>query len=237
MVINFNGGVAIDTTARGSYCHYLNNYAQYMQGATIANFDVYPVNYGHPLDSNAIGVRNLHAWMTAAGQDKPVFVSIETTPIHTGASGPTPAQLHFEIWNSIIAGANGINYFCHIITPSFNEAGCLSISSIKSQMTSDDAQIESLAPVLNSNTITTGVTASASFKVDVMTKQSGGYTYVLTDADDANGGPATFTVPGGGTGTVTALGENRTLPLVNGSFTDLFTGYGVHLYEIHQTVG
>ena len=235
-VINFNAGVAVDTTARGSYCHYLNNYAQYMQDATIANFDVYPVNYGHPLDSNAVGVKNLHSWMTDAGQDKPVFVSIETTPIHSGATGPTPAQLHFEIWDSIIAGANGINYFCHIITPTFTEDGCLTISSIKAQMTADDAQIKSLAPVLNSNTVTPGVTASASFKVDVMTKSSGGYTYALTDADDANGGPATFTVPGGGTGTVTVLGENRTIPLVDGSFTDTFAGYGVHLYQIQPSV-
>ncbi|MGH2887831.1 MAG: hypothetical protein ACRDPA_34900 [Solirubrobacteraceae bacterium] len=104
-------------------------------------------------------------------------------------------------------------------------------------MTTDDALIKALAPVLNSSNVTPGVTTSASFKVDIMTKRSGGYTYVLADADNSSGGPATFTAPGGGTGTVTVLGENRTLPMINGTFTDLFSGYGVHLYRVSAAVG
>ena len=235
VMLNFNGDGVVFAQAsdRGSYCdNDTNDYVQYMQGATIASFDIYPRNYGYPLDSPSVGVRHLHTWLTAAGDDKPVVPWIETTAIHSGSSGPSAADLHFEIWSSIIAGANGIGYFCHILSPNFNEAGCLSEPSIKTQMSTDDAQIKSLAPVLNSGTITPGVTASASFKVDVMTKQSGGNTYALSDADDASGGPATFTVPGGGTSTVTVLGENRTIPMINGTFTDSFGGYGVHLYQI-----
>ena len=67
-----------------------------MQGATIATFDIYPLNYGYPLDSVALGVSHLHRWFTAARHDKPVFPVLETTPIHFGGTGPTSVQLHFE---------------------------------------------------------------------------------------------------------------------------------------------
>jgi hypothetical protein len=240
VMLNFNGEGVILAQApdRGSFCdNNTNDYVQYMQGATIASFDFYPRNYGYPIDFPSIGVTHLHAWLTAAGQDKPVMPWIETTPIHTGASAPTPADLHFEIWSSIIAGANGIGYFCHIITPSFNEAGCLSEPAIKAQMTADDTQIKTLAPILNSPTITPGVTATAAYKLDILTKHSATTTYALTDADDPTGGPATLTVPGANTGTVTVLGENRTIPIINGSFTDTFSGHGVHLYEIPASAG
>ena len=34
------------------------------------------------------------------------------------------------------------------------------------------------------------------------------------------------------TATATALGEDRAIPVANGTFADTFTGYGVHLYRI-----
>ena len=233
-MIDFNDGVALNTTNRGAVCHYhADYYARYMRGATIATFDIYSRNYGLPLNAPSLGVTNLHTWLAAAGQDKPVMPILETTPIDTGNKAPSPADLRFETWSTIIAGANGIGYFCHIISPSFDEAGCLSIPRIRTQMSTDDSQITSLARVLNSDTITPGVTASASVKIHVMTKRSGGYTYAFADAADASGANVTFSVPGGSTGTVTVLGEGRKLTMTHGSFKDSFAGYGVHLYRIH----
>ena len=237
VVIDFNGGVALNTTDRGAFCHYhADYYARYLHGATIATFDIYSRNYGLPLNAPSLGVSNLHAWLTAAGQDKPVMPILETTPIDTGNKAPSSADLRFETWSTIIAGANGIGYFCHIITPSFNEAGCLSIPRIRTRMSIDDAQIKALATVLNSNTITPGVTAaaaSASAKIHVMTKRAGGYIYAFADADGASGGNVRFRVPGRSDGTVTVLNEGRTLTMAHGSFKDSFAGYGVHLYQIH----
>lgn len=44
---------------------------------------------------------------------------------------------------------------------------------------------------------------------------------------------ATFTVAGGFTGTVTVVGENRTVQAVNGVFSDTFaTGSAVHIYKV-----
>lgn len=245
VVVSFNSAPAVDTTSRGSFCHYHNDeYPAYMQDATIATFDVYPLNYGFPINSPAVGTSNLHSWFMASGQDKPVITVVETTPIHTGATGPTPAQLHFEIWSSLIAGANGIQYFCHIITPTFEETGCLDSSAapgIKAQMTSDDSLIESLGSVINSPSLAdAAASASAPFKVDTMTKRVGGYEYLFADADAASAGTAAFTVPGGANGPVTVVGENRTLTMTGGQFTDTFGGCSasscqssaVHIYKI-----
>ena len=81
VVIDFNGGVALNTTDRGAFCHYhADYYARYMRGATIATFDIYSRNYGLPLNAPSLGVSNLHAWLAAAGQDKPVMPILETTP-------------------------------------------------------------------------------------------------------------------------------------------------------------
>src|ERR1700744_50114 len=59
IVVDFNGGVALNTTDRGAFCHYhADYYARYMQGATIATFDIYSRNYDLPLDAPSLGVSN-----------------------------------------------------------------------------------------------------------------------------------------------------------------------------------
>ncbi len=101
-----------------------------MRNATIATFDIYPRNYGVRLDAPSIGVSNLHAWMTAAGQDKPVIPILETTPIDTGNKAPSAADLRYETWSTIIAGANGIAYFVTSFRHrSTRQAACLSLES------------------------------------------------------------------------------------------------------------
>ena len=228
--LNLSRGVA-DTgwVGRGSCTGQTSLYPQYAQGADIVSFDVYPVNDGLPLSILGIGVDNLRQWAGA----KPLYAFVETTPYSSGNSAPTPAQVKAETWLELIHGANGIEYFCHILSPSFSEAGCLTLSAIKAQMQADDAQIKSLAPVLNSPVLTSGTaTVSAGFRVDSLTRTYGGSTFLFAEAVDANGGSATFTVPTLSSGTVTVLAENRTLSLANGQFTDAFSGYGVHLYQI-----
>jgi hypothetical protein len=226
--VNFGQGVAnTGYIGRGSCTEDTAMYSEYARGADIVSFDVYPVNDGYPLSIVASGVDNLRAW---AG-NKPLFAFIETTN-QEGTSGPTPAQIRAETWLALIHGANGIEYFCDIFSPNFVEDGCLTLPSVASQMKADDAEIAALAPVLNSNTITNGVTVTSGSRVDTMEKSYGGATYVLSEAVSSNGGSASFKLAGAGNGTVTVLGENRTLTMSNGSFTDSFSGFGVHLYEI-----
>lgn len=231
--LNFGQGVANTSyVGRGSCAGKTAMYSQYTQGADIVSFDVYPVNDGYPLSIIATGVDNLRAW---AG-DKPLFAFIETTP-QSGGPGPTPAQIQAETWLALIHGANGIEYFCHILSPTFIEAGCLTLPTVVAQMKADDAQIASLAPVLNSNTIPDSLIVNDAFRVDTMEKSYGGALYVFAEAVDANGGSASFSLPGAGNETATVLGENRTIKMSGGSFTDSFGGYGVHLYRITTTAG
>jgi hypothetical protein len=42
----------------------------------------------------------------------------------------------------------------------------------------------------------------------------------------------TFKPRGVTTGTATVLGENRTIPISGGSFSDSFDGYAVHIYQL-----
>ena len=96
-------------------------------------------------------------------------------------------------------------------------------------VTSVNAQIKSLAPVLNSPFVTSGHSASSS--IEHMVKWDGSNFYVFAAA--RSGGNATFSMPCVGNATATVLGENRTVAMTNGSFTDSFAdGNAVHIYRI-----
>ena len=146
VVIDFNGGVALNTTNRGAVCHYhADYYARYLRGATIATFDIYSRNYGLPLNAPSLGVTNLHAWLTAAGQDKPVMPILETTPIDTGNKAPSPADLRFETWSTIIARSkrNRVLLPHHLAVV---QRGRLPVDpSHPNKMSTDDSQIKPLA--------------------------------------------------------------------------------------------
>jgi hypothetical protein len=202
------------------------------------------INDDYPISIIATGIDNLHAW---APPGRPVYVTLETTNFDndgTMAHTPSPGQVHAEIWLSIIHGVNGLIYVCHVFRPSQGggsgpqvpgEHACLyTANGMIGQLAADDAQIKSLAPILNSPTVSgsNAVRVSAGIRVDVMTKVYGSSTYAFSEAPTASGGPATFTAPGITTGTATVLGEGRTIPISNGQFTDSLNIYGVHLYRI-----
>ena len=113
-------------------------------------------------------------------------------------------------------------------TPS-EETGTACYGAIIDMVTSVNAQIKSLAPVLNSPFVTSGHSASSS--IEHMVKWNGSNLYVFAAA--RSGGSATFSMPCVGNATATVVGENRTVPVTNGSFTDCFAdGNAVHIYRI-----
>ena len=231
--LNFGQGVANTSwVGRGSCTGDTAMYSRYARGADILSFDVYPVNDGYPLSAIATGVDNLRGW----APNKPVFAFVETTGFN-GGPGPTAAQIKAETWLALIHGANGIEYFCHIFSPQFIEAGCLTLPSVVTQLKADDAQVASLAPVLNGDTLPQGVTVTSTLRVDTMVKRYSGSIYVFAEAVGQQGGTASFSVPNASDGQVSVLGENRTLMMTGGSFTDSFNGYAVRLYEISPASG
>jgi hypothetical protein len=227
--INFGQGVAnTNWGGRGTCTGNTGMYAQYAAGADILSFDVYPVNDGYPLTYVANGVDNLKSW---TGGAKPIWAFIETTNFG-GTSKPTTAQVKMEVWSALIHGAKGIQYFAHVLSPTFDEAGLLHDSNMAAAVKSINSSIKSLAPVLNSTNIANGATVSSSSRIDQMVKQYNGDTYVFGVGMTASATTGNFSVSGVGSGTVTVIDENRTISMTNGSFSDSFAGYGVHIYKI-----
>lgn len=222
---------------RGSACAGVDDYAQYALGADILSFDIYPVNstdapVAGKLELVAAGVDHLR---TASSFQKPVWTWIETTGMNDPSHTPTPAQIEAEVWMALVHGARGIGYFAHIFSPSFVEAGLLSVDASKNAVADIDAQITQLAPVLNTQSIANAVavqSSDASVPVDLMVKRYQGALYLFAVSMRDAPADATFTVRGQTTGTVTVLGEGRTLQIQDGSFVDHFDGYSVHRYQL-----
>ena len=99
-----------------------------------------------------------------------------------------------------------------------------------------NAQIQSLAPVLNAETLADRVATTSddeSVPVDVLVKSHSGDMWVFATAMRTGSTTATFTVTGAGSGTVEVVDEGRVLPLRDGVFRDDFASdYAVHIYRI-----
>ena len=238
--LNFGQGAAYaDYIGRGSACAGMTQmYAQYALGADIVSFDIYPVN-------NTDTTTHGNLWYVAMGVDqlrmstnyqKPVWNWIETTGIDDPAHAPTPAQVESEVWMSLVHGSRGIGYFCHIFSPTFVEAGLLANATMKNAVGVIDQQIHDLAPVLNTQSLANGgqvASSNTAVPIDTMWKRSGGALYVFAVAMRPGATHATFTLREGGAGTVTVIGEARTLTLTGGAFSDDFAAdFAVHRYRI-----
>jgi hypothetical protein len=219
----------------------------YTKGSDIAAFDFYPENATNAAVAGkmsvlANGVNRLVGW-SAPGH--PVWNYIETTDITVGdsAPGPTPAQVKAEVWLSLVHGSMGIVYFAHQFPGSTH--ALLDDPVMHPAVTAIDTQIKSLAPVLNSATVSSGTMTTGvggAVHVDFMTKNYGGDSYVFgvtpqdgsVGSNGANSGAAMFRDASKGAvdGTVEVIGENRTVPLVDGVFRDTFATAGVHLYRV-----
>jgi hypothetical protein len=215
----------------------------YVAAADILDFDIYPYNNcgGDANDQvtcgqfwlNAYGVDQLRAWST---RSQAIWTDVETTVISAGTdAGPTPTQTVSEVWLSIIHGANGITYFIDTWNPTFREDGIFQDGgqAMVAAVTALNAQIEQLAPELNSADLPNVVAVSASNSVDTAVKANGSDLYIFSAIADAGIASAAFTVNGmSGNGVATVIGESRTLDIAAGKFSDDFAENDVHLYEI-----
>jgi hypothetical protein len=233
VMLGLGRGVS-DTTwvGRGTCTGMTSMYVDYAKGGDILAFDIYPVNSGLPLEAVPAGVDNLIKW---SGGTKPVIADIEASNIDD-TTRPSPAQIKSEVWMAIVHGAAGTQYFCHRFTPTFSETDCLDDAPTASALETINAQLTSLAPVLNSPPVGNGVTvasSSAAIPVDVLLKRQGGATYLFATQMRGGTTTATFTLARfPATASAEVLGESRTLSVTGGVFTDDFQSYGVHLYKI-----
>jgi hypothetical protein len=216
----------------------------YPAASDIVAFDIYPYNNcgGDTNEKvtcgefwlNAFGVDRLHEWST---RGQAVWTDFETTVISAGSTaGPTPAQTASEVWLALIHGANGVTYFIDTWNPSFREDGIFASAAMVKAVTALNAQIKSLAPVLNSATVPHIVTAStsdSSVPIDTLVKVSGTSIYVFSAVSRTGTATGSFTIAGmTGDAVAAVVGEGRTVPVKAGSFSDAFAANGVHIYSI-----
>src|SRR5262249_21549275 len=151
---------------------------------------------------------------------------IEASSIN-GDPRPTPAQIRTEVWMAVVHGADGIQYFCHRFAPTFSETDCLDDAPTAAALTEINAQLVTLAPVLNTPPIGTGVAVAVASDtgVDTLLKRQAGSTWLF--AVEMHGKPTrpTFTLRGLDQATAEVLGEARTLTVTAGAFTDDFDAY------------
>lgn len=219
---------------RGSCSGRNDMYPEYVRGADVLTLVTYPLNAGLPLETIATGVDNLRRFVH---DQKPVVAAIEASDID-GTRRPTPAEIRAEVWMALVHGALGIQYFCHRITPSVNETECLDDTATRDALSSIDARITELAPVLNTPSIAGGISVKSSVlevPIDTMLKRSAQATYLFAVNMRDTATSASFTLEDPPAAAIAdVLGEARTLDMTSGRFSDAFQPYDVHLYRIRQ---
>ena len=104
--------------------------------------------------------------------------------------------------------------------------------ALRTYVSTLNAQIASLAPVLNTQSYVWDFSAAG---IETMLKAYGGDVYIFTTKSVlGTTGSKTFTLPSGITGTtVTVVDESRTINVSGGQFTDSFANeYTHHIYRI-----
>jgi hypothetical protein len=146
-----------------------------------------------------------------------------------------PEEIRSAVWHALIAGGRGIIYFDHNFGPDTPGSTILEEGYEDNRVAASqvNAQIKALASVLNAPFVTSGHSATDTMDgtVRYMVKWSNGL-YLFAGAD-RGGGNATFSIPCVGNTTAIVEGENRSMPVTGGSFTDQFAdNNAIHIYRI-----
>lgn len=211
----------------------------YAKSADILSYDIYVLTgqwLGNHADCTSVWsqgdyTKNLRR---LSDYSKPVWAFIETSYVTADNNyRPTPADVNSEVWHSIINGARGIEYFNHDF-----KSGTTAVlldsrfQDIATQVKSTNALIKSLAPVINSP-FANGFVSTTS-PVSIMSKYHNDSTfYIFAASRTKNNQNATFSVKAGTS--VEVVGENRIIPITNGTFTDNFASQtAVHIYKVQR---
>lgn len=238
ILLNLGQGVANDAwVGRGSGAK-LDDYKTYVKGGDIVSFDVYPVaGLEKPDSENYLwyvpkGVERLVNWSEGK---KTIWNCIECTRIGSTRKA-TPEQVRAEVWMALIHGSRGLIYFVHEFAPKFNEWALLDDPPMLEAVTAINKQIQNLASVLNSPTITDAVTVTSSNEktpIATMVKRYGGATYLFAVGMRNEATRGIFKLKDVPANTkAEVFGESRTLTVRNGTFEEDFRPYDVHIYRI-----
>lgn len=223
VLLNLGQGVANDAWIGRGPGAKLSDYKTYVLGGDIISFDVYPVSSGLPLNLVPKGIDRLKEWTSGK---KRVWNFLECSRIE-GKGKATIKQVRYQTWRSLIHGSRGLIYFVHQFQPRFTEHALLDDSEMLAAVTATHKQIREIAPLLNQGK---GVFRDSG-GIETLTLTSPAGTYIL--AASTTNGMAKLTLPAPPRGgTVSVLGENRTLQRSGAVFTDTFGPEDAHLYRI-----
>jgi hypothetical protein len=240
VMLNLGQGVAWDEWyGRGSRSNHPEDYPKYIQGCDLVSFDIYPAVHDSPqiaghLNYVAKGVDRLVHWTD--GKPQVVWNCIECTRISNPDRKPTPHEVRAEAWMSLIHGSRGLIYFVHEFKPRFREAALLADAEMLAGVTQINHEISSLAPVLNEPSVAEAMRAQLSAKetaIDTVTKRHENATYLFAVEMEGKQASAEFKPNSAKrTESVEVIGEDRTITFREGSFTDSFKPWDVHLYRL-----
>ncbi|WP_347108416.1 beta-galactosidase [Paenarthrobacter sp. S56] len=167
---------------------------------------------------------------------QPNWVFVESArPLlsESNAKTITPEQMEGAMWSAIVHEARGISIFQHNNDPQFGTYSLVDIpADRKATIKAALGQIQTLAPVLNTQSYAWDAGAAG---VDTMLKAKDSSAYLFAGIGlNGTTGSKTFTLPEGITGTqVEVVGENRTIAVQGGKFTDSFSNeYTHHIYKV-----
>ena len=241
---NYGKGVAI--WWRNNWANHTEASARcFVNSQDLTSTDMYWHTDPYETDSPQSGTSWGYGWTmeqqrrfdAADGKITPQWGFVEVVDPGSGLGQITPAEIKGAVWHTLIKGARGIIYFQHDFTPpcdthhALREVGSDCYGATINAVAALNAQIKSLAPVLNAPFVNGGRTVTG--PVEHAVKFSGGNLYVL--AAGRSSGSMSFSMPCIGNATATVIGENRTIPVSGGSFNDSFAdGNAVHIYRINR---
>ena len=190
-----------------------------------------------------------------AGQKTLVAILYAAQDTNYAPSEPQPAQTYHDVWSAIASGAQGIGVWSYYhalhddpanLTNNLNqlEAAALQLTgpdhigsavlfgTVNSNVT---FQVTS-GPTNTVSFISTGSTSTQYTSINVLAKTWNGNVYVIAVNSTSNTVAAVFTnVPSPLTAAAVPL-EGRSVGMTNGSFSDTFSAWGVHVYKAATTL-
>ena len=173
----------------------------------------------------------------------------------------TPPELNWAVWSSLIHGAQNIVYFNHTFAgpaqsddnmaqPYYQTIQPGQTISMYNQIKATDAEVEQMAPILHAPNALNYVSTPGGYEfgtsgidltqggIEAAAHLYNGNYYIFADTRDSMSQTnisATFTLNDPNATSVTVFNESRTIPVVNGSFSDTFaTAATVHIYQVTE---
>jgi hypothetical protein len=206
--------------------------------ADVYSFDMYPLIYPNGGFTVAQWVDQIERVRRYTYDLTPWYVFVEAgiqpcsdPPACAKGHGPTAAQVTMESWLAVIHGVKGISWWGPLAY--IDEAHYRAMAAFL-------ARISELKDVVLSDTARKVVSDRSvpHARVDATVRDDGKSVHVFAarlselgeDGDPAIA--ARLSVSGLGSSSAEVVGESRTVPVINGTFTDTFLPFAVHIYRI-----